>query len=301
MDTSAGLSQLLVGIDFSASSRLALARALMIARAAGARVEALHVLKHRRLLNAQDEELALAELDHLVADVVATLPPGEEPPVRARVVTTEGRISETMRAEAAALNVDLVVVGRTGGGVLRGMIIGSTAERFARLDTRPLLVVHPDATPTAPYVRPLVATDFSQASQAGLRQAAVLAPEAKAVDLLHVYDRSYALVLRASAAGADRVARYDEQRRSESSLQMDAFVAQTSGLVREGQTLTPHVVGGDPRADIREQALRLGTDLLVMGRVGTTGASLIGSVSEGVLRIAPCDFVLTGRASPPAA
>ncbi len=285
------LSQVLVGTDFSTPARLALARALQLASYSQAAVDLVHVLKHRRLLTNKDEALARKELQAFVSAVVK-----KEKPKRlsSRVVSTDGKPADVLRAEAAEVQAQLVVMGRTGGNFLRGLVLGSTAEKLARTDERALVVVHPDGSSGKPYKRPLVAVDFSDEADRAVELVAALAPEAKSVDVLHVYDRSYALVLRATATGVDRVAQYDEQQREGAERHMQEFLAAHRAL-RPHLKLVPCVVGGDPRPDIRDQALRLKSDLLVLGRRGESGNTPIGTTVEGLLRIAPCDLALTGR------
>jgi nucleotide-binding universal stress UspA family protein len=285
------LSRILVGADFSAPCRLALARALMLARQAGAGVDVVHVLRHPRLLTPPDEALAAVEFERFVQ---AQGPGAAQADVSARVVSTEGRVADALCAEAADLQAQLVVLGRAGRNLLRGLLLGSTTEKLARADDRSLLVVHPDGEAGAPYHKVLLGTDFSPESDGAVDLCVTLAPQARQVDVLHVYDRSYALVLRASAAGVDRVAAYDAERRTEAEQAMARFLARHA---RPGIEWMPHLIGGDPLPDVRDLAARLGAQLVVVGRRGSSGHARLGATAEGLLRVAPTDLALAGRPS----
>lgn len=84
--------------------------------------------------NPDPEELAVAEA--LMNEIIADLGHG-----RAVPQVTLGPPVETIHAEAARLNVDLVVVGARGLGRAERLLLGSVSEQVVRESDRPVLVV----------------------------------------------------------------------------------------------------------------------------------------------------------------
>ena len=128
--------------------------------------------------------------------------------------------------------------------------------------------------------RILLATDFSEASQAALKMATSLARDTGAtLDICHVTPPEFVY-------GAD---------------EMDALAVpfENPGVhqrLTETRPADPqvacehHLLVGNPAAEIVRFATDQQSDLIVMGTHGRTGAVrlLMGSVAEAVVRKAPC-------------
>jgi nucleotide-binding universal stress UspA family protein len=82
-------------------------------------------------------------------------------------------------------NADLVVVGKHRQDALLDLFRGSTGERLLRFGARPVLVVKDRAT--IPYLRALVAVDFSSCSRKAWLFALELFPDAQ-FELMHAFD-----------------------------------------------------------------------------------------------------------------
>lgn len=141
--------------------------------------------------------------------------------------------------------------------------------------------------------RMLVPTDFSPASDIAFHYAVEMAArEGSAMHLLHVIDDS-------SFATA-----YPDGFYAELPTLRAQMIDEANGRLREmvatcsaaGLTATAEVVVGRPARAIAEIATTQGTDLVVMGTHGRGGFAhlLLGSVTERVIRAAPC-AVLTVR------
>jgi nucleotide-binding universal stress UspA family protein len=200
--------------------------------------------------------------------------------------------SEQILEAAQGENADLVVLGTRGKTGLAHVLLGSTAERVIRRSPCPVLAVHMDqSSKPGPVVldRLLVPIDGSDCSLDALEYAAIVAKLAKAsIDLLHV--------LEPVAYGLDFTFANAQQRtqtRDRATKQVDELC---SALSASGLTVKRHVVGGVPIDSILSQAQALSSDMIVMGTHGRRGLShvLAGSVTEAVLRRAPCP-VLTVR------
>jgi len=80
--------------------------------------------------------------------------------------------------------------------------------------------------------------------------------------------------------------------------------AQTAELSDEGHKATLTIAGdvsGQPAHDIADIAREVGADLIVVGTRGrsTTGGLLLGSVTQRLLRIAPCPILAVSPAATP--
>ncbi|HLJ54765.1 MAG TPA: universal stress protein [Chthonomonadaceae bacterium] len=144
----------------------------------------------------------------------------------------------------------------------------------------------------------LVCADGSDESDAAVQCAAHLARRAEAsVDVVHVVD-----LLAASGVGAyapeaciseEIVLQYSEEAQ-QAILRRAAAVLKASGI-----SYRLHAELGQPVDRIERTAERASSDLIVIGSRGMSGwpALLLGSVSEGVARHAPCP-VLVVRGQP---
>jgi nucleotide-binding universal stress UspA family protein len=133
----------------------------------------------------------------------------------------------------------------------------------------------------------LVPMDGSPASIAALEEALVLAEDLAAeIEVLHVYapDR-FEL---ASSTGASEAARTEDER------EMEDAIGGAKALI--GDRLNRRTESGEPVRTIIEVAAEDAADLIVIGTHGRVGRlhALVGSVTEGVVRAAPCP-VLTVR------
>jgi nucleotide-binding universal stress UspA family protein len=144
--------KVLVGVDGSAASRVALAAAVDEAASAGAEVAVVTTypmadhwthLSTVVMLPEQDVRDDLQRgAEEMVDEVLAerrTARPRPAPDVR--VVVTEGSAAEVLLRWAA--DVDLLVVGSRGHGEFRGLLLGSVALACAMHGPCPVLVVHP--------------------------------------------------------------------------------------------------------------------------------------------------------------
>ncbi|SPA56550.1 universal stress protein [Cupriavidus taiwanensis] len=142
--------RILLAVDGSRSSDLAMSQAIIIARGTGAEVKALFVaddtdvffeasyfnpkelvdsiLAHgRKALDAASVRLSEAGVRHVMQL--------DEKPV------APGRISATIVAEADAWNADLIVLGTHGRRGVRRLLMGSVSEGVLAKTSKPVLLV----------------------------------------------------------------------------------------------------------------------------------------------------------------
>jgi universal stress protein A len=151
----------------------------------------------------------------------------------------------------------------------------------------------PGALPMSAIKRILVPTDFTPASDLALDYAIALARWIGAgIHLVHVlaeqdFTASYPDGFFAELPGARAQVLEDAQRHL-----ADAIGRSQRAMV----AVTSQVAFGSPARVIADQAIRRGSDLIVMGTHGRAGLAhmLMGSIAEQVTRIAVCP-VLTLR------
>jgi universal stress protein A len=143
------------------------------------------------------------------------------------------------------------------------------------------------------FHRILAPTDFSAPARAALIYAAALAEKfASELIVLHVV-QDLAIFL-PDAVTVTPVALPPAEEMTAAVREGITRFIQNSNLA--GRTIREEVREGTPHAEIVEFAREAGVDLIVMGTHGRSGLShmLLGSVTEKVVRTAPCP-VLTVR------
>ncbi|MCS7069384.1 MAG: universal stress protein [Meiothermus sp.] len=291
--------RILLPIDGSPPSEHAAAVGLALARRLGASVVLAHVIEPQRYRELRDVQEAL-ERARTVGR--ALLEQWERKASRAQVACTtqltstepESRpgVAEALVDVGVAHGCDLVVMGTHGRTGLPRVLLGSVAERMARLAPVPLLLVRGDDTKPTLFRRILVAIDGSSYSELALQHADALAGALKArLSLVYVVPDLTQLYVSAGRAWmftdpaqlqaqlAQEQARLREQ--GEFILQEAArnckHCQPVHTVLREAGR---HLIG----ERIREVAEEEKAELIVMGTHGRTGLRkfLLGSVAEDV-------------------
>ena len=305
--------KLLVGIDFSPLSEVALDHASRIAGRHRAEV----ILAHAgTVLDPADtalapESAALAEYQRIVMDHQADS--RARLAELAREVTARGiRASELLLDGfpdsalvdgAEQVDADLVVLGTHGRTGLERLLLGGVAERVVRLCRRHVLVTRrlPDGHPG--YKRVLVATDFTPVADRALDAALALVEPGGVVEVIHAWHLpafSGTLLPGAMSDAALEPVRSSVDQGARDKL--DDFLAGRAAAAQAAQVVTQALVVNEPPAKaITARAEEGGHDLVVLGGHGRRGLRrwILGSVAEATVRHAPCS-VLVVHEPPPA-
>jgi nucleotide-binding universal stress UspA family protein len=170
-------------------------------------------------------------------------------------------------------------------------VLGSTSERLLRLTQRPLLVVRQPAS--RPYLRVLVALDFSPWSTQAVALARRVAPQARLV-LFHAFQVPFEDKLRFAGVDLSTIHRYRQQARAESTQRLHGLAAACQ--LKPGDW-EPCIVEGEASQRLveQEQDPARGCDLVVMGKHGqsVTEDLLLGSVSKHVLAEGQVDVLVS--------
>ncbi len=286
---------ILAASDFSRPAAVAVRRAAHLARAAGARLELMHVLPSEPIPTAwtalrgalgvdpahvKDEAMSWLRRAAGRLDADLALP--------VEVHLAVGRAHAEIASRAAAIGADLVVVGAHGEHFVLDLFVGTTAQRVQRISPVPVLVVR--QAPFYRYERVLIATDFSPASAAAAQAARRLFPDAM-FHVLHVYQAPFEG--RLGFAGLSDAALDDYRNRAgdQARQELETFVRQAGFEENRPSVKARH---GYPPARIKERAAELDADVIVLGTRGKSWLEIgfLGSVSEHVSAESACDVLL---------
>lgn len=228
-------------------------------------------------------------------------------------VALEGKNWKSLVEDITASRYDLVILGAIGLGAVESTTIGSVCERVARRVDRDVWIVkdkEPD--PGSPIV---VALDGSPHSFGGLRAALWLGKAlGREVEAIAAFDPYFHYVAFNRIAGvlspeAASVFRFQEQEKLheeiidsglakiyQAHLDIAARIASESGV-----HLRTKLLAGKAFEQVLRYARERRPWLLVIGRIGVhSGAEMdLGSVTENLLRLAPCNLFLSARTFEP--
>jgi nucleotide-binding universal stress UspA family protein len=186
-------------------------------------------------------------------------------------------------ARAAETKADLVAMGTRGRGGLSHVLLGSVAERTARLAKCPVLALHAGSAEPHALRKLIVPMDFSPAALAALALARTLLEPGGELVLLH----AIAPVL---SAGAPERPLEDPRAEAWARAEFEKLRGSLVGL-------NAHLVLRYAAPDVAaiEGAAEIAADAIVMGTRGRTGIAhaLLGSVAERVLRRASAPVFVT--------
>jgi nucleotide-binding universal stress UspA family protein len=302
------LKKILVAIDFSEQSQLALNQAIFVARQrdaelvllwvegegstapSGAAIYGTAAREVEKLLRDMRKEAA-AGLDTLVQRTT-------EQGVRASAVIETGEPAEVIVDAAKHLAADLVVTGTKGITGFKRFVLGSVATKVVRSCHTNVLVARGQALS---FARILVAIDFSPASKQAVRLALALAAPGAEITLFHAWQYPPAILgwnAPAGPAGGPLVELRDEML-EHSRQQGQAWIAE---LQTPALSMRFHHEYGAPAAMIQELLESTPHDLVAMGTHGYSGFRryLLGSVAEATVRHAPCSVVVARADDEPA-
>jgi nucleotide-binding universal stress UspA family protein len=194
--TRVAFKNILFSTDFSDVSRHALLHALAIAKRYDSKLAVVHVAPPEAQVPIPMEPVPM-ELDwqkNKAAESLSRLEDFEPLHMYPHdTVLMQGNPWQEMSGIIAYRNIDLIVLGTHGRGMMGTLLLGSVAEQVLRHATCPVLTVGPDVVPSLldheQLTHILFATDFSEGSMHALPYALSLAEENDAeLTLLHVLE-----------------------------------------------------------------------------------------------------------------
>lgn len=286
---------ILVAVDFSEASRIALEAAGKLAADLGADIVLLHASPTAPppVPFAHEREAELVTAARVAARDAARLSaewadPLRQAGVRVQTVNPMGPPVKAILDEAKHRSVRLVVLGTKGRTGIAGWVMGSTAKEVIRRSRVPVLVaplrMKPPAAPRAASGTViLAAVDFSEQSNVAYEAALRLAKDVKSVvRLLHVLEPLPSVPFPLGAEVSADYLEHDEEAAG-------ARLAKLASKARASKVgVTPSLGIGHPASVILAEARMAGASLIVVGTHGKSAARrfLLGSVAESVVQLA---------------
>lgn len=289
----AGVTEVLLAVDFSRRAAHAIDRVARLALAPRAVVRVVHVLPRGLAgLDAGLRTVARDQLERSAEGLRRALAERGRTEIKVTTELERGPAAEAI-VRAAGRGTDLIVVGRRGRGLLRGALLGSTTRRLVRLARRPVLAVAGPAGES--YRRMVIGLDASPGSVRALRTATALADRGRSrFVVVNAVEDPFAGLPASMVPGGARERRALRARRlADRTRHLRRVVGKM--IDRPGAwRLVVRAV--DPRQAILEAAI--GADLIAVGTTSRRGlpAFLLGSVAESVLERARVDVLV----APPA-
>lgn len=278
------MKRILAATDFSDRSEQAVRRAALLARRHGAGLALIHVVD-------DDRPAHLVEIEHRAAALLLEerAQALRDDGIGVSAIVCDGAPSAALLATATETDADLIVIGAHRRHLLKDVFLGTTAERIIRQATTPVLMVNRPVE--SDYRHILLAVDLSEASRQATQAVQTLGLDREAeLTALHLYATPATLLLIQSSASSADIRRHEAEMDKQASQELADFL---KGLVPDGTKRLLHPCNSGEAAAILAIARELDADLTVLGTHGKTGLSrlLLGSVAEGVLRLADRDVL----------
>jgi nucleotide-binding universal stress UspA family protein len=138
------ISKILVPVDFSEYSQIAVKRATAVAEEFKAKLEFLHVVEmeaHPEFYSMSFEPLLKANPhlnDHIIENLIKLT---GIPQDRATYAVREGKVHNEIKIYAETNQIDLIVMANRGMSDLEHLVLGSNSERVVRVASCPVLTV----------------------------------------------------------------------------------------------------------------------------------------------------------------
>jgi len=283
-------TKILLAMDGSTEAELAAETATELAKHTGSELHVLHVLalpidtqdpsSFEPEVRRQMEERTRATLEDLVGEIESS--GGKVAGSHLGVGRPDAEIVE----EAEEIGAGLIVMGSRGYGPIRQALIGSVSDSVVRHAHCPVLLVRGE--PLAFPTNILLATDGSEEADLASSTAVDVA-ERTGSELHVVHVGEVRPVYHPEWHGY--ITHYEELQQ-EAQRQLEGHVKRIEST---GKTVArAHLRMGDPDTEIVGLAGRLGAGLIAVGSRGRgpLRRALMGSVSESVVRHAPCPVMV---------
>ncbi len=267
------MHKIIFATDFSPVSRNILEYAARMAARTGADLVAAHALKPPSTIYDRGQEKSSAwQREHLARlETFVDVPDLVEIDIGCRIAagSPETALAKLVKEE----NADVLVLAKQSRSKLERFFVGSVTERIAAVSPFPVLVVPVAGSQTTNWKPILCVTDFSHHSRRALEWGIRLAED-------HGAELAVLNVLNTSSGGSGLPAATRAIRQTERDLEELVSVL---GAPKGTRTL---VVQGRPADTILEEADRIGSDLVVIGRRGRAQGDYVGlgSTAHSVLK-----------------
>ncbi len=207
---------------------------------------------------------------------------------KVQTVLAQGPVAETIVKEANRRRVDLVILGSRGLSDIREFLLGSVSRKVVTLAGRPVLVVKRRLPERGLVMLAVDGSKYSRAAAEFLR--AHLLPDVARLSVVSVVPP----VVTELAARVLPTAQLESLSKPEEERAHELLASVRETFLKEGNAVTAEVLTGNPSHAIISHAEKQRAELVVVGSRGLTGQDrfLLGSVSESVVKHAPCSVLV---------
>ncbi len=290
------LKHIVVGVDFSRFSQVALGQAIRIARATQAKLHVLHVVRAsvvddlkealRDTTDGFHGEVRTTALEHLGQFIADGNPEGVD--VVSDVVIGSPLVEILRRVQD--VSADLLIVGMKGSTGRPGGA-GTVAAKCMRKAATRVLLVHENSPER--FTSVVACVDFSEASGRVVEQAVRICLQNKAH--LHVMHAFYPpwKVLHYMAPTRQASPDYQEQYRQQLVDRLHQLLKPFETEVSQLNVDCHLLEMSETHEAVLEFKERTSADLIVIGTRGRTGlkALLLGTTAERIIRESPCSVL----------
>lgn len=212
----------------------------------------------------------------------------------AQIVTEirEGNAAEEILKAAEEQPTDVIVVGTRGISAIARFVLGSVAERVAQHAVCPVLLARPLHHNLERVVVAMDGSDGAGRAAAWL-QTFPLPPtgEIRLVTVVTPMDAVSSSRMALLPPFAQQMVALAQQEQDEAQKNLEASAASFAG---NGRSIATEIRQNDPASGLIASVEEHTADLIVVGAQGLTGLDrfLIGSVSEKIMRHAPCSVLV---------
>jgi nucleotide-binding universal stress UspA family protein len=282
------IKKLLVPIDFSPASTLAVNHGVALARKFRAKLSLLHVIEAPSALlytfPTEAKKVEAQRKDQAEKMLPLFVSPEDQDDLDVAFIVRAGEAEHVIQNVAEEEHADVVVMGIHGRGLIRRLFIGSVTQALLRKLGIPLLTVCHVSKPLE-FRRILFATDFGPDSDKGFRIALGIAAETGAsLTVAHTIDKRPAMTYETPEVHE----LFDEQRAELLKQTNDRFAEFKAEGAHWSVRVECILAEGDPSGTLVRIADESEADFIILGirKMGAMARVLLGTVAEPVIRAA---------------
>jgi nucleotide-binding universal stress UspA family protein len=282
------IKKILVPVDFSPPSTLAVNNGIALARKFRAKLSLLHVVEAPSALlytfPTESDRIEAQRMEHAEKMLPLLVGAEDQDDLDVSFIVRAGDIEDVIRTVAAEEGADVVVMGTHGRSLFGRLLIGSVTQALLRTLGVPVFTVCRVSRPLE-FKRILFATDFGPNSDKGVQLAFEIAGQTGAsLIIAHTMDKRPAMTYETPEVGE----LFDEQRREAREQAQKKFSEFKEEATRREVSLECVLSEGDAAETLVRIADETEADFIILGlrKRGIITRALLGSVAEPVLRTA---------------
>ncbi|HLH31145.1 MAG TPA: universal stress protein [Terriglobia bacterium] len=282
------IKKVLVPVDFSPPSTLAVNHGIALARKFRAKLSLLHVVESPTALlytfPPGAEKIEAQRKDQAEKMLPAMISPEDQDDLDALFLVKTGDVEDVIEVTAHEEQADAVVLGTHGRGLFGRLFIGSVTQALLRKLGVPVMTVCRVSRPLE-FQKFLFATDFGPNSDKGFQFALDMATETGAsLVVAHTLDKRPSMTYETPEVHE----LFDEQRTEALKQAHDKFAEFKERATQRDITIACILSEGDASETLVRIADETEADFMILGlrKIGAMARALLGSIAEPIIRAA---------------